>query len=103
MPIPPSGKAIIFRLRPLKVRGKVMRLPALGGPEAGFSAAAARRAEGCGSSPAIPRTLPANAPPAATFFRNSRLSSFPFFVFLGICTPPYDYECVSMVRNHHIQ
>ena len=60
-----------------------MRLPALTGPEAGFSAAAARRAEGCGSSPAIPRTLPANAPPTVTFFRNSRLASFPFFFFVA--------------------
>jgi len=31
------------------------------------------------SCPDIARAPPANAPPAATFFKNSRRSSFPFF------------------------
>lgn len=34
------------------------------------------------SCPDIARAPPANAPPAATFFKNSRRSNFPFFLLI---------------------
>ena len=49
VPIPPKGKAIIFRFRPLKVRGKVMRLAPAACP-------AAATEEGCPACDARPLT-----------------------------------------------
>jgi hypothetical protein len=81
VPIPPNGKAIIFRFGPLKVRGKAMRLRAAPCPSFAKegSLGAVFGVEAGFSCPDIARAPPANAPPAATFFKNSRRSNFPFF------------------------